>query len=105
MEKDISDEKYPPYTQKEVDELNALHTKGTLVRELHITEDELLADIASLIHQEHPGAGWYTTREIADAEGLPLKKTSNRLDCQHEKGTVEKLKVGNRVYWRRKQNG
>ena len=67
---------------------------------LGITEDEMLSNIAEMIRLERPGEGWYLTREIAERVGISAKLAANRLQTQYEAGNVEKVKVGNRVYWR-----
>ena len=52
------------------------------------------------VNPEHPGDGWYTAQAVADRQDIQLTVARYRLETGYRNGTVDRQKVGGRVYYK-----
>ena len=65
---------------------------------------ELLAELAAYAAPRvRPGPGWFTAGEIAKANGEDMDLQRKRLESLANKGKIEREKVGNKAYYRMKE--
>ena len=62
-----------------------------------------LDDLCAVIHQEHPGEGWFTAAEVAEQEGITRNAAFNRLQRAYEMDLLDKEWISRLVYFRMKQ--
>ena len=65
---------------------------------------ELLNELAGMLKlTTHPGKGWFTVKQIAEARGVTYQKISNTLHKEVKNGTVETCVVGKTRYFKKVQ--
>ena len=73
---------------------------GVVTKDLGITHDELIAEVAAAISSDTPGPEWVTIAEAAKKRNITKSTAAGRLERKADQGIMEKKLIGNLRYFR-----
>ena len=71
-----------------------------VTKDLSVTHDELIAEVAAAISSDTPGPEWVTIAEVAIEQNISKSTAAGRLERAFDNGIMEKKLIGNLRYFR-----
>ena len=71
-----------------------------VTKDLGVTHEDMLAEVAAAIGRDTPGPEWVTIAEVAIAQNISKSTAAGRLERAFDNGIMEKKLIGNLRYFR-----